>query len=377
MPFINKFIVENKEKSNSEIAQLLIDEGFNVDSDIIRNRRNRLKNKYGENFEGYRNSIIDEQASKYGLPPEAVEKVWVKDKNVSVQISARYGISEFHDKFIEELRKIAPKFPKIPRPKINDPHLLVIDPADMHFGKYGAKGEVLHEYNLEIAKTRLKQGCEKIVWEASRYNVDKIVLVMGNDILHIDTPRNTTTKGTPQDTASLWWESYLAAQSSIIEIVKYLVTVADIHVIFCPSNHDFMCGFMLLDSVAQYFHQCPNVSFDNQMLHRKYFRYGKNLLGFSHGDGAKPHEMPLLMATESNDWVDCPHRYIYLHHIHHKKILRFTAGEDYGGIPVEFLRSAAGSDRWTHTNFGGQKMAVEAFVHHPVNGQVGKISHFF
>jgi hypothetical protein len=113
------------------------------------------------------------------------------------------------------------------------------------------------------------------------------------------------------------------------------------------------------------------------MHHRKYFKYGQNLLGFSHGDGARPEDMPLLMATESQDWVSCPHRYIYLHHIHHKKIIRFKAGQDYGGIPVEFLRSGAGSDRWTHTNFGGQKMAIEAFVHHPENGQVGKISHFF
>ena len=58
------------------------------------------------------------------------------------------------------------------------------------------------------------------------------------------------------------------------------------------------------------------------MQNRKYFKYHNNLIGTTHGDGAKENDLPLLMAHEAKeDWAVVNHRYFYTHHIHHKSRL--------------------------------------------------------
>jgi hypothetical protein len=73
-----------------------------------------------------------------------------------------------------------------------------------------------------------------------------------------------------------------------------------------------------------------NISFDCSIAHRKGFQYGKNLIGTTHGDGAKHQDLPLLMATEFPlEWSQTKHRYVYTHHVHHK------TSKDYIGVTVE------------------------------------------
>ena len=82
-----------------------------------------------------------------------------------------------------------------------------------------------------------------------------------------------------------------------------------------------------------------NITFDTTIAHRKYFTYGKNLIGSTHGDGAKEQDLSLLMVEEaSKTWSETKHRYIYTHHLHHKK------SKDYGTVNVEAMRSASGTD---------------------------------
>jgi hypothetical protein len=115
------------------------------------------------------------------------------------------------------------------------------------------------------------------------------------------------------------------------------------------------------------------------MNHRKYYQYSNNLIGVSHGDGAKMPELPLLMANESaKQWADTDYRYFYLGHIHHKDVFKFRSGKDYQGVTVEYLRSPSAADRW-HSDNGYQhaKTAIEAFIHSPNEGQVARITYNF
>jgi hypothetical protein len=57
-------------------------------------------------------------------------------------------------------------------------------------------------------------------------------------------------------------------------------------------------------------------TFDCGIAHRKAFQYHTNLIGTTHGDGAKQMDLPLLMAVEfSKEWASTKHRYIYTHHV--------------------------------------------------------------
>jgi DNA repair exonuclease SbcCD nuclease subunit len=206
-----------------------------------------------------------------------------------------------------------------------------------------------------------------------------VVLPVGNDILHVDNSFKTTTKGTPQDVDGAWHENFTAARKLYVEIIEQLMQVADVHIMHVPSNHDYVTGYCLSDALYCWFNKAENITFDLDMNHRKYFAYGSNMLGISHGDGAKMEQLPLLMANEAPKlWADTKYRYIYLGHIHHKDVFKFRSGKDYQGVTVEYLRSPSASDRW-HSEKGFQhaKQAIEAFIHEKKGGQVARITYNF
>ena len=108
------------------------------------------------------------------------------------------------------------------------------------------------------------------------------------------------------------------------------LSVADVHFTFNPSNHDYTHGFFLAQVIETYFRNSKNITFDCSIAHRKGFMYGNNLIGTTHGDGAKSQDLPLLMAQEfSKEWAETKHRYVYTHHVHHK------TSKDYIGVTVE------------------------------------------
>jgi hypothetical protein len=287
------------------------------------------------------------------------------------------GFKAFYEQMLKDIADI-PNKPKTIRRvdkddiKKEDEHLLIIDPADIHIGKLADSFETGEDYNNQIAVQRVREGVEGILHKARGFRVDKIMFVGGNDILHIDTPRRMTTSGTPQDTEGMWYSNFLVAKQLYIEVLNRLMEVADVHFVFNPSNHDYTHGFFLADVIQTYFKDCKNITFDCSIAHRKYFVYGDNLIGTSHGDGGKTQDLPLTMAHESPDWSRCKHRYFYIHHFHHK------VSKDYMGVCVEALRSPSGTDSWHHRNqYQHAPKAIEGFVHHPKFGQIARLTHLF
>jgi len=282
-------------------------------------------------------------------------------------------LKEIHTKFIEDAKEYAFDYPIFKREKIEDAHCLVFDAADIHIGKICSSFETGETYNSQIAVQRVRSGLNGILNKSNGWNIDKVIFIAGNDILHVDNAHSTTTSGTGQDTDQMWYDNYNMAKKLLVEIIEKLLTIADVEVVYNPSNHDFTHGFMLLDSVSSWFHNCKQVTFDNDMSHRKYTVYGNNLIGSTHMDGAKIDKLHGLMAEEASEhWHKCKHRYIYGHHVHHK------TSKDVFSVCIETLRSPSGSDSWHHRKgFQHSPQAVEGFIHHPIHGQVGKLVHIF
>jgi hypothetical protein len=249
---------------------------------------------------------------------------------------------------------------------------MVISPADVHIGKLCTAFETGEEYNQQIAVKRVMEGVQGLLDSASGWNLDRIHLIIGNDILHTDTPRRTTTSGTPQDTDGMWYENFLNGVRLYVDVINTLKQVANVHVSYNPSNHDYTNGFFLAQLIETHFRLDKNVTFDVSISHRKYYVYGENLIGSSHGDGAKIQDLPLLMAHESKHWSECKHRYIYTHHLHHK------TSKDVMSVCVETLRSPSGTDSWHHRNgYQHAPKAIEGFIHHKKNGQIARLTHLF
>lgn len=324
--------------------------------------------------------IIDEhpalakECEAVGLPMDKISNYWHKGKHFSIHVRGGKEISlwDFKDQLIEEMKAYAPKYPVIKYPKIKDGHCLVVDPADIHIGKLCKAFESGDEYNHKIAIDRVKSGVMGLLQKAKGWPIDQIVLIMGNDILHTDNAKSTTTSGTVQDSELMWWDAFGIGKRLLIDIIEMLLTVAPVHVQYDPSNHDYVSGFMLAQTIEAWFRNAKNISFNVSPAHRKYFRYGKNGIGSTHADGAKLTDLALLMAHEFEFWQECKHRYIYCHHIHHK------FSKDFMSVTVEYLRSPSGTDSWHHRNgYQHAPKAVEGFVHHKEHGQIARLTHLF
>jgi hypothetical protein len=319
-------------------------------------------------------SAFENECKALGIEPHTVSNYWYKGKHFSIHTKPNQtNIEDIKDDIISQMNEHSPKYKKVFHSSKPNPHLLVIDPADIHVGKLATAMESGEEYNMQIAVQRVLDGVQGILDKSKGFHIDQILLVGGNDVLHIDSPSRKTTSGTPQDTDGMWYENFMMAKQLYVDVIEMLATHAPLHFVFNPSNHDYMSGFFLADVIKSWFRQHPHVSFDTSVAHRKYFRYGNSLIGTTHGDGAKNATLPILMAQEApKDWAFTKHRYIYTHHLHHK------IAQDVVGVTIEALRSPSATDSWHHRNgYQHAPKAVEGFLHHPEHGQVARLTHIF
>jgi hypothetical protein len=355
--------------SNSEIAKILL--GKDTDFKEI-----DLLRKY---VAVLRNEGINNATDNLKVDVSNVKHLWLKDKNSSLFVkNPEYKEQQEKDfeilskSLLNDLKSYIPKYDKIVYENKKDAHLLVIDPADIHIGKLCSAFEVGETYNNQIAVKRVLQGVKGILNKVQGFEIDKINLIIGNDILHIDSPKRQTTSGTPQDTDGMWHTNFIIAKQLYVDVVEILMQVAPVHVTYNPSNHDYTHGFFLAQVIETHFRNCENVTFSVDIAHRKYYTYFNNLIGSTHGDGAKTENLALLMAHESKDWINCKHKYFYTHHLHHK------VSKDVMGVCVETLRSPSGTDSWHHRNgYQHAPKAIEGFLHHKENGQIARITHLF
>ena len=300
-----------------------------------------------------------------------VKQKWVKGKEGSqllVKKDNDKDLETLRQQILSDIKTYAPKY-KASKKKVDKGNLLVISLGDIHLGKLSVKSETGEDYNVDIAINRVLNGVEGLIQKASGFSVDTVLLIIGNDILHTDTLDRKTTNKTPQDTDGMWHENFIKAKNLYVEVIERLMSLGNVYVQFNDSNHDRMGGFFLAQTVEAWFRN-SDIVFDVDMRPRKYFQYGQNLIGTTHGE-SKESELPLLMAVECVEgWGETSKRYWYCHHIHHKK------SKEYMGVCVEYLRSPSGTDAWHSRNGYLSNKALEAFVHDYEQGQVCRFTEY-
>ena len=289
------------------------------------------------------------------------------------------GEDKILDKISNMIEEHSPYYPSIKRDLKHKNHLLVINPADIHIGKYANGLETGDSYDVETACTRVLEGVEGLIAKADGFGIERVLFCIGNDVLHIDNVYNQTTAGTNQDVDGKWWEHYEIALALYVKCVEVLREVAPVDVIHSMSNHDYQSGFHLAHALRSWFKDEKDITFDISVAHRKYYVYGNSLIGLEHGDGAKMDNLPLLMAQEKpNMWAATKFRYWYLYHLHHKVKYKWRDAKDHIGVTVEYMRSPSGTDSWhARKGFTGVPKAVEGFIHEKENGQVARLVHYF
>jgi hypothetical protein len=350
--------------------------------------------------------FLDTQAQDNGFDPDQVNHYWVKTKQGSFHVKkdTEVDYNQLRESFLRDAAEYAPKYhvdKHINVKNDNEKNLIVLDIADLHINKLALREETGQEYNIDIATSRMREGINKLIGKAIPHGIDKIAFIIGNDILNSDTTTGTTTGGTAQNNETVWWKAFKIAKMAYVSAIEELANYATVHIIFNPSNHDYVSGFMLADSISSWFRNHPNVVTEDgsmSIAHRKYIQYGDNLIGFTHADFGKEADLPNLMQYEAREvWGRTKFAYWYTHHRHikdrkiygkknyriekdHLGVTIMNAGKGLdpsSGVFVEIVRSPSSADAWHSRSGYLGSAAVECFIHHESDGQVARFTHYF
>jgi len=278
---------------------------------------------------------------------------------------------EPQDFLLETLKNFKPKYTPVAKVHINDkfsdPIVGVLSIQDLHFGKEG---------NLNVADD-FKLAIENLVLRAySSHKVEKIVYVIGGDLLNMDTFGGLTTKGTPVDSDQRAQDAYNDAFDAMFWSVNYIKQFCnDLQVVYLPGNHDRLSSYHLVHALSKCFNE-PNITFDATYAERKVVVYGQNFLAFEHGDVTKKMTA-LVYATEfPAEWGLTSYRTCYTGHFHTKKVTEFVTDNEVHGFAIKHLPSLSKTDYWHyHNKFTGAKRQAVMEIHHINKGKISEFTY--
>jgi len=218
--------------------------------------------------------------------------------------------------------------------RVQDPVVYEISLPDIHYGKY--TGQTLDEAEEEYMNT-----VKDLLSKAQGLNIEKILLPIGNDGMNSEGYSRATTKGTPQQDSAEWQETFVGYCNLMVRAIHYLAKTAPVDVVVVQGNHDYERMFYAGEYLRAFFKNDERVDVDNNFDSRKYYKYGVNLIMFTHGDKEKPAEMPLIMATEQPMlFAETKFREVHCGHKHKEQV------DEYRGIKVRFIPSICANDAW-------------------------------
>lgn len=77
-----------------------------------------------------------------GINKKHVRDVWITEKSDDLSVATRISIPKEENNWneivadtIKHMKDYSPSYPNVTRSLAKDPHLLIVDPADVHIGK--------------------------------------------------------------------------------------------------------------------------------------------------------------------------------------------------------------------------------------------------
>lgn len=312
------------------------------------------------------------------LPKEgmSIEKIttnayggqWITYKNQNQDENLDY--EKIFSKLLDEIKK-SKELPKKAIVINNSGRCAVVNLYDAHLDKIPLKSTCGTESTINKNIDIFNNTIDKIITTLeSIEKLNQIILPIGNDLFHTNGFNSQTKKGTQIEYLTSPEDAYYKICEVITQVIIKLSKIAPIKVIMVKGNHDedkittlgyWLDKFFELYNVTQSNHF---VSVDMERKQRKYITFGKNLIGFAHGDKEKNKiaQMPLIMAQENaSNWGYTKFRKFYLGDLHHGFEYQFLKAKDYAGVEVEYLRSVGTTDTW-HEDFGYIGIPKTAYV---------------
>jgi len=293
--------------------------------------------------------------------------------------------NEFREEFLKELTERAPLRRSRAYKYLKGGSLLLLDNADLHIGRLAYGNETGDSYDIKIAVKRDNDSTDYFMNEAhylaKRKPFEKVLMVFGNDYFNYThaKPFTATSNGTYQESDSRYQKMFITGVNQAITRIERASELGPVHVIFIPGSHDEENTWYMSIVLNAYFRNNPNVTIDVSPTLRQFLQFGKNLLGFDHGQYPTFERLFANMAfADTKAWEATVFKYFYTGHLHHKEVkakvwqggpreIKIAKGnmlitEDLNGILFDRLTSLTSNDYYEHSRGFIHIKNAEAFI---------------
>jgi hypothetical protein len=271
----------------------------------------------------------------------------------------------------EALQAMTDKLPRLKStagPKSARADLMACYPvSDHHLGMLAWHEETGADWDLEIAENMLSAAMEHLV--ESVPSCEQATIILLGDLLHYDSFEAVT----PAHKNLLDADGrYPQMVRAAIRVVRRLVQTAlrhhqSVNLIVESGNHDPSSSIFLVEAMSNIYENEDRLTVDTSPSKFHYFTFGKCLVGIHHGDGAKPADLPLIMAVDQAEaWGAAEYRYIWTGHIHSDNV------KDFRGVRWESFRILAPPDAWAAGKGYRSRQDMKAIVLHKEFGEVAR-----
>jgi len=292
-----------------------------------------------------------------------VKQQWVK---TDIDITQRLQIlRESIEATLEDYRGAGgvAKAPKVENKKLL--HLIPI--GDPHIGLYSWHKETGEDFDTAIACADLMRGIQMVLDGVP--SCEECLIVNLGDFYHADNSENRTMRsGHALDVDSRY--------SRVVDLGnRLMLAVVDaarrkhkrVRVISLPGNHDDHSGIMLSSLLNIYYEKDKRVEVCQSANVVRYYDWGKNLFGFTHGHSIKPGALGEIMAHDCPEkWGATQYRYWHTGHIHSNN------SSDGRGWRWESHRTLAAQDAWSSGAGYRSGRDIKGILYHTEFGEVNR-----
>ena len=299
-----------------------------------------------------------------------------KVKLFQSKLSCKRVVTEFEQEAILNFARkhVQPKPPpkkgrKRKKKDKREPFMVAWGLWDVHLGMYAWRPETGADFDVDIAVTRILNSIDDIINELRFYNVKKILMPIGNDFLHFDSVKHTTTMGEHfLDTDTRYARVFEAG----LDCTEYMIFRAleicdDLELFYVPGNHDYTSSYTLTSCLRRSFKNDRRVKVDIGPNPHKFRLWGGILLGFDHGK-LSPAQWNTIFAMEAHkEWSRSSYREVQTGHTHQKREVHYEGSLPTNGVTVRINPTMCNRDVWHHSKgFTGEPVkSVEAWRYDP------------
>ena len=246
-------------------------------------------------------------------------------------------------------------------------YMVAIPIGDPHIGMYAWSEEAGEDFDTDIARNDLLNASRSL-FNASP-DADKCLIANLGDFFHSDNQSNRTARsGAALDVDTRWSRVLKLGCMVMVDMIHLaLKKYPEVEVINAIGNHDDHSAVMLSAFLSAYFSDEPRVTVQPTTAKFHYVKFGKCLIGVTHGDTIKHNDLGELMATDkAEDWGSTEHRMWFVGHIHHSRKTELR------GCTVESFRTLAAKDAWHAAKGYRSGRDMNAIVLHKDYGEVAR-----